>query len=553
MQTMRFQNLWPSKVARKPLVKPVLIALAALFLFCLPLNQIPLAFSGVQHPATALTLLLAVAIVCFGVWEAARQGRFSHTTMTGWLTLCASFALIPSFYLHADWHSAAWQGFSVLLSLLLFCTLQQFSFNHLQRQYLLWLPLLSGWLLAIPLLLPSISEISSSSLADIKTNSDVLGIVLLTSLMLSAYLLARTKVYKRNWVPVHALLLATPLLTIPALTALKSPWLITVILVLVIFSQPFLFRFSPKRHHGLWNFAVLAGFAIAWKLGSVPQSALFAARYSSEELEVLSQAWALLGQAQFEGIGLGQLDKAQLLFGIEQNHVLPLQQMYPSWLLANLIQGGIAYWASFGVLFTLVVRKLMEAPNGTRLMLLAIFLPSLIGMAVTDYIETNLALGMLFVVLLYWIDNLTARYRRVLLSYPRPMKVAANTVLTTTLVLVLSSIYLGEQALRTYQIRDSKLTQYQTHPWWNDFYQQVEGKRAFLESVESRDLRAQELYLRGQISRLETSPNADGYQSLIELAMLTGHKTVAKQLKDEASLLFPYRTFQPDFSELPAE
>ncbi|EOD77843.1 Lipid A core-O-antigen ligase [Grimontia indica] len=553
MQTMRFQNFWPSKVARKPLVKPVLIALAALFLFCLPLNQIPLAFSGVQHPATALTLLLAVAIVCFGVWEAARQGRFSHTTMTGWLALSASFALIPSFYLHADWHSAAWQGFSVLLSLLLFCTLQQFSFNHLQRQYLLWLPLLSGWLLAIPLLLPSISEIASSSLADIKTNSDVLGIALLTSLMLSAYLLARTKVYKRNWVPVHALLLATPLLTIPALTALKSPWLITVILVLVIFSQPFLFRFSQKRHHGLWNFAVLAGFAIAWKLGSVPQSALFAARYSSEELEVLSQAWALLGQAQFEGIGLGQLDKAQLLFGIEQSHVLPLQQMYPSWLLANLIQGGIAYWASFGVLFILVVRKLVEAPNGTRLMLLAIFLPSLIGMAVTDYIETNLALGMLFVVLLYWIDNLTARYRRVLLSYPRPMKIAANTVLTTTLVLVLSSIYLGEQALRTYQIRDSKLTQYQTHPWWNDFYQQVEGKRAFLESVESRDLRAQELYLREQISRLETSPNADGYQSLIELAMLTGHKTVAKQLKDEASLLFPYRKFQPDFSELPAE
>ncbi|CZF83398.1 hypothetical protein GCE9029_03760 [Grimontia celer] len=550
---MRFQNLWPSKVARKPLVKPVLIALAALFLFCLPLNQIPLVFSGVQHPATALTLLLAVTIVCFGVWEAARQGRFSHTTMTGWLALSTSFALIPSFYLHADWHSAAWQGFSVLLSLLLFCTLQQFSFNHLQRQYLLWLPLLSGWLLAIPLLLPNISEISSSSLPDFKSNSDVLGIVLLTSLMLSAYLLARTKAYKRNWVPVHALLLATPLLTIPALTALKSPWLITVILVLVIFSQPFLFRFSQKRHHGLWNFAVLAGFAIAWKFGSVPHSALFAARYSAEELEVLSQAWALLGQAQFEGIGLGQLDKAQLLFGIEQNHVLPLQEMYPSWLLASLIQGGIAYWASFGVLFTLVVRKLLEAPNGTRLMLLAIILPSLIGIALTDYIETNLALGMLFVVLLYWIDNLTARYRRVLLPYPRPMKIAANTVLTATLVLVLSSIYLGEQALRTYQIRDGKLTQYQTHPWWNDFYQQVEGKRAFLESVESRDLRAQELYLRGQISRLETSPNADGYQSLIELAMLTGHKTVAKQLKDEASLLFPYRKFQPDFSELPAE
>lgn len=550
MQTSRLQHLWPAKVARKPLVKPVLIALAVLFLFCLPLNQIPLAFSGVQHPATALTLLLAVALVSIGAWEAARQRRFSYTAVTGWLAIAALFTLLPSFYLHADLHTAVWQGFSVLLALLLFCTLQQFSFNHEQRQYLLLLPLGSGWLLAMSVLLPKLTDTYATRFSGFTAHGDTLSIALLTALSLSAYLLARTKAYKRNWVPLHAVLLLTPLLTIPAVAALRSPWLLTAMLLIVILPQPFLFRFCQKRHHGLWNLTVFAGFALAWHFNWLPQGALFAARYPENELAVLAQTWALLTQSQFEGVGLGQLIKAQLLFGLEQQQVLSPITPYPSWLLANLTQGGIAYWAGFGVLFSLIARRLLEAPGKTRLMLLAILLPSLLGMALTTYTEINPAFGILFVVLVYWLDNLSARYHRADLRHTRGIRWVANAVLAITAFMVLSSIYLGEQALRTYQIKDVKLEQYQTHPWWRDFFSQVAGKRAFFKDVESRDKRAQERFLRAQIYRLEAHPNPEGYQSLIELAMLTGHKTVAKQLKEEATLLFPSREFQPDFSKM---
>ncbi|WP_232313467.1 hypothetical protein [Enterovibrio coralii] len=113
MQTTRFHLHWPSKVASKPLLKPVLLAIAALFLLCLPLNQVPLSFEGIQHPSIALTFLLVIAIICFGLFEVARQKRFSTTHITKWLAIATLLAAVPSFYTHAQpsaaiWHLSAW-------------------------------------------------------------------------------------------------------------------------------------------------------------------------------------------------------------------------------------------------------------------------------------------------------------------------------------------------------------------------------------------------------------------------------------------------------------
>ncbi|WP_407331548.1 Wzy polymerase domain-containing protein [Enterovibrio sp. 27052020O] len=552
MPTTRFHLHWPSIVASKPLVKPVLIAMAALFLFCLPLNQIKLAVSGIQHPSIALTFLLAVAIICFGLWEIARQKRFCMTSLTGWMLLSALFAAVPALYLHAELGASLWHLSGIVIALLVFSTLQQFSFNHFQRQYLLWLPLLSGWLIALLFLLPGLLQASGFQESSWQVDSFYKGtasIVLLTALALSAYLLARTRVYKRNIVPVHILLLATPLITLCALMALHQTWIITVAILITILIQPFLFRFCRKLHHGLWNCAVLVGFLVTGYAGWLPSAALFSPPFSAQEMSVIEQTLALLNSAQFEGVGLGQQFTAQLLFGVESQQVLPMPTPYPSWLAKSLAEGGLALCAGLGLLAVLVVRRLNDAPWGTRLMLTAIVLPSLIGIAATPFVSVNPALALLFVILLYWIDNLSARYKRISVRPIKAIKLAASTCLILVSMLVFSSVYLGEQALRTYEISDNKLTQYQAHPWWQSFYREEAGRRAFLTSVESRDIRAQEAYLHQQVRQLTSNPNADGYQSLIELAMLTGNKAMAKQIKQEANSLFPDRVFQPSFSE----
>ncbi len=554
MSTTRIPIRWPSKVASKPLVKPVLIVLATLFLLCFPLNQIPLSVTGIQHPAISTSFMLCVAMICFGGLEIARQRRFSLTKLTGWIALSTLLASLPAFYLHANTSAALWHAGLALLSLLLFVTLQQFSFSHVQRQYLLWLPLIAGWIFALPFVVPPLIEAFEHdapyflTVQRVGIAKNTTAMVLLTALALSAYLLARTRAYKRTIIAQHIALLLTPLLCITALMSLREPWLITFTLLMVALAQPFLLRFCPKLHHGLWNIIVLAAFVIAGQANWLPTGALFAERFSPSEWQLLGQTTALAKTAHFEGVGLGQLTVAQLQFGLSHGNALPIDTPYLSWLLATITEGGIAIWGSVVLLGGLIIKRIADAPGGTRLMLTAIILPSIVGIAATSFVSTNPVLALLFVVLVYWIDNLSARYERISLARIRPLTIGATTLLVSTVCLVVSSIYLGEQALHTYDIKDNKLSQYQTHPWWTSFYQQEAGKRDFLEDVEHNDKRAQATYLRQQIRHLSTRPTAEGYQSLIELALLTGDRAIARQIQQEASTLFPYVTFQPNFS-----
>lgn len=528
------------------MLKPVLFALAALFLFCLPLGYLPFAFSGIQHPVVAITLLLLVTTLCLGSWEIARQQRITLTATTGWLALAALLVLLPSFYRHAEVNAAWWHAGLTLAALMLFSTLQQFSFNHHQRQLLLWLPLLSGWLIALAIILTRWNP-SFGAEALLTSLQGSAGTMLMTALALSGYLLARTKAYKRSWVPLHLLLLATPLVTLIALMALGTGWLITPTLVILLLTQPFLYRFCAKRLHGGWNLSLLAGFMLAWWLGILPQGALFSAPLSLETQAVLTQTWHLMGATQFEGVGLGQLLPAQLLFGLSQGQVLPLSEPYPSWIMKNLTEGGVAYWCGIGLLLMITAKRLLDAPNGTRMMLAAVLLPSLMALTLTPFAAVNPVFAVLFIVLLYWIDNLTARYQRVAFSYSRTLKLTSYSALALAVVTTFSSIYLGEQALRTYQIHDTKLAQYQMHPWWQSFYQDEMGKRAFFSSVERKDSQAQNAYLKAQTRLLARAPSADKYQTLIDLAMLTGNRAIARQISEEAALLFPQRQFEPVF------
>ncbi|WP_232313466.1 hypothetical protein [Enterovibrio coralii] len=346
---------------------------------------------------------------------------------------------------------------------------------------MLWLPLLSGWIVALPYAVPNV--LSLLELKQVYTHPawldrDTISVAMLTSLALSAYLLARTKAYKRNLVPLHFLLFATPIVNIIALMALKQPWLVTITLLIVVLTQPFLFKFSRRLHHGMWNASVLLGFVIAGAIGALPQAALFSPLFADSETTLMSQVFALLASSQFEGLGLGQHQTALLLQSLETHQATVANALSPSWLLTTAAEGGIAMWLSLGLVWAMTIRRLLDAPNGTRLMLFAILLPVMLGMAATAFVETNPILPVLFIVLLYWLDNLTARYARHVTRASFAIKVLASLILTMSTVMVVSSVYLGEQASRSHTLNAHKLTQYQIHPWWTGYFDDVMASRA---------------------------------------------------------------------------
>lgn len=545
MRATNYHQNWSQKVTPKVRLHPVLIILAVLFLFCLPLNQIALPISGIRHPAVAFSFLMVVAMICVGIRQIARQEQLSLTPLTYWLFLCFTFSVIPAFYLHADLYQAILHVTGITLSLLLFITLQQFSFNYHQRQYLLWFPMLSGWLIALTWTLAGLQKIDLLNWKPFAIAPNTSAIILLTSLVLSAYLLARTHIYKRTLTFIHILLVTTPLVTILALMALPQPQILSVTILLVILPQLFMFKFCQKIHHLLWNIGVILGFLLANYVGWIQNDMLFFSNFSAEKSAVLNQTIGLLKTVKFEGVGIGQLATAQLLFGLTQENIQPMLLPFPSWLLGKLTEGGLATWVSFLMLGWVFIKRLLNAPNGTRLMLSAISFPTLYGICTTEFIELNPILILFFIIQLYWIDNLTTQYHRIQIQPVRYLTPLATSLFISTSAVVFSSVYLGEQAQNAATLSDQTMREYQHHPWWNSFYRDMREKHLFLQSVEKNDKQAQEIYLRKQVITLTKKPTPDNYSSLIDAATLANHQEITHQLQIEANLLFPARFAKP--------
>lgn len=524
---------------------PVLVIIAALFLFCLPLNLIELPLSGIHHPAVAFSLLMAIAMICIGIQQIERQEQFSLTPLTYGLIFCAFISLIPAFYHHADLLPAILHITGVMLCLLLFITLQQFSFTYHQRQYLLWFPMLSGWVISLMWALWGFQKVALVNVTPFSLEANSSAIILLTTLALSAYLLTRTHIYKRPLTLTHILLLTTPLVTIMSLMALSQPHLLPITIVIVALPQLFMYKYCQKFHHILWNISALLGLVIANVAGWVQIDMSWLNIFSSEESSVLKQTLALLKTVQFEGVGIGQLATKQLLFGVTQQEIQPILSPYPSWLILKFAEGGIVVWVSFITFGCYILKRLSNAPNGTRLMLLAISLPTLYGITTTAFLELNPVLIFFFIIQLYWIDNLTTRYHRINISRVRYLTPVATNLFIATSIVVFSSVFLGEQAQHLDRLNIQKLHQYQHHPWWHSFYLNEREKRLFLQSVDEDNKIYQEAYLHKQLMILTKNPTSDNYQSLIDAAKLADHQEITDQLETEANLLFPARFAKP--------
>lgn len=542
---------WPSYLAKKARFNPVFIIIAALFLFCLPLNQIGVEFSGVRNPSIAFSFLMAVAMICLGLFHIARLEQISLTTTTYWLALSTGLSLVPSFYLHAELSSAIWNAGEIIFAFMLFFTLQQFSFCYIQRQYLLWFPMISGWLIALLMALLSSDFMNVPEFETLVFLPGINGIILLSSLILSAYIIARTHIYKRTLTLIHITLLLTPLVTITALMALQKPMMFILTLALFIMPQFFLFRFAQKIHHALWNVSAILGFVLAFKIGWLPSAATLYTHFSSDEISIIKETLSLIKSVQFQGLGIGMLEIKQLLFGLSKENPQPIVDLYPSWLLARVAEGGVATWASLGIFGGLIISRVNNAPNGTRLMLLAILLPILFGFFFTPFIELNPVLMLFLVIQLYWIDNLSSKYHRFHLFRRNGLNPLATAIFIFSSLLVFTSVYLGGQAQYTETFNNKKLEQYQYHPWWSSFYEKELEKRAFIQSIEKNDTKAQEAYLRKQMQALRKKADPTQYRLLIEAAKRTDHPLITKQISIEASLLFPKSFPSPSTKEKP--
>ncbi len=527
-------------------VTPLLASLTFLMFLFYPANQLPITQVTLYSYSLALAFGVSSALISFGFFEASRKKRVKFTLLSLWLIVCSAIFVISALYQHALSGNAYLQTLLLFLAVGIFISLQQFHFLYQQRQYLLWLPLLLGWLYfpaSLTLLtLALLSELGIKAYTPLLPQTytpEAPSVILLTAFVLSAYLLARSKCHKKPWSHIHIPLLLTPLLCIPSLFAWQEAWANSALMLSLIMVQAFLFQYCTRPLHLAWNISALLGLSIAVGISYLFNEPLFSAVFSVETKAMLRQTIDIILHTRFEGIGLGQLEQVQLLFGQLNNQQIALINPYPSWLIVLIAEGGIATWLPLFMLAGLMIKRLMLAPAATRLMLLSILMPSLLGMIFTPYASSQPLLILLFVLLLYWLDNLSARYYRFPLAHTKHIRVMAFASLLSITGLTVSSLYLSYQADNVYRLNDNQIERFRLHPWWGNFYQKHKEERLFLHSLINQDQAQQNAFLSEQIRKSAHSPTPAGYQNLITLAYQTNNIAIAEHIKAEATLLFP--------------
>lgn len=533
-------------LTHKHQVTPLLVSLTVLFLLFYPASQVLAEQVSFQAEPLALAFGLSSIFISLGCFEASRKKRIKFSALSLWLFLFGAVFSLSGFYKHALSEHALFHTLLAFFAISFFIALQQFHFLHQQRQYLLWLPLLLGWLYfptSLTLLLaPLLTPIEPFS---IKVPSiDAPGVILLTSFTLSAYLLARSKYHKKPWSQIHIPLLLTPLLAIPSVMAWQQAWLFCALLLSFLMVQAFLFKHCPKALHLAWNGFALFGFLLGFMTGNLPLEADFYQLFSSDEKAILSQTIQLITATRFDGLGLGHLEQALALFSQTKGDTISIITPYPSWLLMLIAEGGITTWLPLILLFSLMFKRLMLAPAASRLMLFAILMPSLLGMVFTSYASTQPLLLLLFMLLLYWLDTLSSKTYRLPLRHTKLIRVAGLISLISMSLLTASSLYLSQQTDEIYTLNNNQIKRFSLHPWWQGFYQQHKEERLFLYSLLEQNQEAQNAFLAKKTKQIAQNPTPLAYQDLITLAIETKNYVIAEQIREEAKRLFPTYKFK---------
>jgi Domain of unknown function (DUF3366). len=187
--------------------------------------------------------------------------------------------------------------------------------------------------------------------------------------------------------------------------------------------------------------------------------------------------------------------------------------------------------------------RILRAPSGTRRILIALVLPPLTGLMIYPASGTQWFNGVLLLIWLYWLDNLTSRYRRYpVFSHRYSQRVASRSVimaLVLVTLLSLSSVYLANRYLRDSLLSSQRFTLYQQHPWWQQKLHRAQQDRHFQANLAHLSDVARHQHLDDLLRQVAQRPRFSGYQHAYQVALQIGDHQRARDIQQEARYLYP--------------
>ncbi len=570
-------KLSPEKI-QVPLNNKFLTALAVLFLLAMHFFMPNPGGAGLSLSFNATTWIAFSFVLAIGCYHLARNQVLRYSKLTIGLLVCTIIMTVPIFYPNANSTLAANKLIGLWSGWLFFVILQQFQFSNQQRQRILWFIILAVVIEATLgftqyLYLKPDNPFGYNTVANrpygIFQQPNVMASFLATGLVIASGLLARQPYkYDRKLSGVY-LLYIVPLLTIPLIVVLASRtgWLASLIAILLII--PYMHRYTTKRRFTQWVISLLSGLLLSAVVinNAFPDGDGLAAKkvhLESARTYTFPQALDMFIEKPFTGYGYGKFESEYILYTARQ-HVL--NENYPAGLpsmdhphnelLFWGVEGGLLPILGIFLAMGFVLYRIYQAKRGTRLALLALFIPIVLHSQLEYPFYHSLVHWIIFVILLYWVDQRVARYRQVgftsiTKSVLRIFSLVLPVVFTFYMVSALHTNYILTKFETTRPTNPDILNQVSNPVVWKDRFDWDVYSTFLNIGLHKQDPSLIQTYIDWSLSIIKDKPRPAFYNNLILAYQGLDDSSKAEQIRAEAQFLFPRVDFSQVNYQLPS-
>ncbi len=560
-----------STPAITPLNRPFLVAIACTFFLAMNIFMPNPGGSGLAlsfNPSTWIGLSFALAI---GFYQISNRYQIRYSKLGVVLLLCGAVLTAPIFLPNAIVEESTGRILGLWSGLILFFVLQQFQFTNKQKQRLLWFVLIAASLQALFgyaqfLLLPPDNLFGYNTTSNrpygIFQQVNVFASFLATGLVLSGYLLARhPKKYRRKMGQL-VFLLAMPALCVPMLVivASRTGWLGATLATLLVL--PYLFRFSTPKRISAWVMSIAVGLVLGFSIPQLNQTdsqfnRLLEDKKSLDKARMIiyPQVIDMVIEKPLTGYGYGRFESSYLLYTARQHQLsneyppaIPALDHPHNELMLWSVEGGVATLLAILLSGTYIIYKVSTARKGTKLALLSLFVPIAVHSQLEYPFYHSAIHWVTFIVLLYWLDQRTARYKTVEFSM-----LSKLTLRVSSLVLPIMTTFYMLSTLHTNivltefeqsQPRNPDILDNVTNPVaWKDRFDWDIYSTYLTIGLFTGDKTLIEPYIEWSQEIIKRKPRPAFYKNLIVAYRGIGNESKAKQIQQEAEYLFPKQDF----------
>ena len=555
------------QVTQLPLNKAFIASLAVVFLLAMHFFMPNPGGSGLAlsfNPTTWLALSFTLAI---GFYQLATNRVLKYSKLTIGLLISCVILTLPILYSNASPQGASGRLLGLWAGFALFVVLQQFKFSNKHKQRMLWFIVLAVVIQALfgyvqYFLLEPGNLFGYNTEANrpygIFQQPNVMASFLATGFVLSAYLLARQPAKYNHKISESFLLYLTPTLTVPLLIiiASRTGWLAALIGLACIL--PYLYKFSTKKRFYGWCASVAIGIVVAFSVISLSTTDSIAskkANLESARAYIFPQTLDMLVEKPFTGYGYGKFESEYILYTARQHQLNPnyhpglpaLDHPHNEFLFWG-VEGGIVPIIGILIAAVLALSRISSSAKGTRLALLALFIPILLHSQLEYPFYHSAIHWITFIILIYWVDQRASRH------YQQPFSIISKTLFrVTSLVLpILVSVYMLSALHTNYVLTKFELSKPKnpdilkqvTNPVvWKDRYDWNIYSTYLNIGLYKGDPSLIQPYVDWSLEIIKSKPRPAFYSNLILAYQGLGKESKAEQIRSEAKFLFPNRDF----------